>query len=89
MDDSLSSSLDLVWNLNFYGNLNDWEIGELSSILSIFDIASLNRVTEGARVWKFESLGGLSCKSFSNWVINDLSRPQILLASIIWKAKVP
>lgn len=40
------------------------------------------------RVWKLQSFGGFSGKSFFNWLIDDLSYHQFLPASMIRKVKL-
>jgi hypothetical protein len=77
------------WGFDFRRNLNDREIEELSSLLSLLDDVSLNMGGEDRRAWSMDSKGIFSCKSFFEWLVNDESHPLFEHANVVWKSKVP
>ena len=68
-----SSSSNLHWNFNFERNLNDREIQNYASLLELFNDIDIDEMKQHKRLWSLETSGHYSCKSYLNWLINDVS----------------
>lgn len=90
VQDAYSSRDGFVdWLVNVVGNLHDWEIGELESLLQL--LPSRKGLSGEDQVqWKLENNGNFSVKSYCKHLLrsDNMSRPKFPSGQI-WKSKVP
>ncbi|OVA16871.1 hypothetical protein BVC80_1233g7 [Macleaya cordata] len=52
------------WDLGFRRDINDWEVEELSNLLSALEVVHLDDEEEDRLIWKPESDGEFKVSSF-------------------------
>lgn len=78
----------LTLRIFILGGPHDGEIEELTSMIDILDSVCLSS-NEESRVWKGDSLGTFSTKSFLVCLSSSSQYPIFLIANFLWKIKVP
>ncbi|KAF8391727.1 hypothetical protein HHK36_021961 [Tetracentron sinense] len=54
----------VVWNLSFSRSLNDWEVSDFASLLSLLESVKLEESVSDRRVWAYNSSGCFSVKEY-------------------------
>ncbi|RVX07383.1 putative ribonuclease H protein [Vitis vinifera] len=75
------------WGLRFNRHLNDWEVGEVESLLSKLHPLTIRRGVEDMFRWKENKIGTFSVKSFYSSFSRDSKPP--FPARTIWTPWVP
>ncbi|RVW81666.1 hypothetical protein CK203_044489 [Vitis vinifera] len=75
------------WGLRFNRHLNDWEVGEVESLLSKLHPLTIRRGVDDLLRWRENKNGTFSVKSFYS-SLSRCSRPPFM-ARIIWMPWVP
>ena len=75
------------WGLRFNRHLNDWEVGEVESLLSKLHPLTIRRGVEDMFRWKENKIGPFSVKSFYSSFSRDSKPP--FPARTIWTPWVP
>ncbi|RVX20225.1 Transposon TX1 uncharacterized 149 kDa protein [Vitis vinifera] len=75
------------WGLRFNRHLNDWEVGEVESLLSKLHPLTIRRGVEDLFRWKENKIGTFSVKSFYSSFSRDSKPP--FPARTIWTPWVP
>lgn len=89
LDMVVSPSFHLGWDFRFFRNLNDREICEFSSLLSLLEGVVLRPSTLDRRRWLLHSSGIFSCHSFMESIILGSNENSFPPFKMIWKSKVP
>ncbi|KAF8365134.1 hypothetical protein HHK36_032877 [Tetracentron sinense] len=75
----------VVWNLSFSRPLNDWEIGDFASLLSLLESVKLVESVRDHRVWATNSSGRFSVKVYLQAAnpggIADFPRQDLIMSS--------
>ncbi|RVW54709.1 NADH dehydrogenase [ubiquinone] flavoprotein 2, mitochondrial [Vitis vinifera] len=75
------------WGLRFNRHLNDWEVGEVESLLSKFHHLTIRRGVDDLLLWKENKNGTFSVKSFYSLLSRGKEPP--FPARTIWTPWVP
>jgi len=81
------SSIHKGWHFDFRRNLNDREIKEFSSFISMLEGVSFNPSSDDCRTWRLSYNDIFSCKSFFEKLVQDDSIPRFEYDNFIWKSK--
>ncbi|OVA00072.1 Reverse transcriptase zinc-binding domain [Macleaya cordata] len=76
------------WDLGFRRDINDWEVEELSNLLSALEVVHLDDEEEDRLIWKPESDGEFKVSSFNKILMTIRLDPNPVF-NIIWEAPIP
>ncbi|KAM7522715.1 hypothetical protein LguiA_012617 [Lonicera macranthoides] len=78
-----------IWNLGFHRNLNDFELIEFASLVTLIENVMFQDNGSDYRVWSNNSPGLFSCHSFFKYIFDSRPYAQNEDWKFIWKDGIP
>ena len=84
-----NSSSSHGWDLQFFINIYDRELGNLTNLTAILDQVHLNEDVANTRIWQPDNSGGFSSRSAFLALRRDHEIQDFQYYNIIWKSAIP